>query len=335
MNWLRKLSAMLLCLMLCLGLFSGCGSDVYVAKLALSGTAGTFDPQFAENQNSILVASNVFEGLLVEDPDGGLHPGVAEGYTVSSDGRTYTFQLREDACWSDGSAVTADDFVFALRRLFGPGSVFPYAENLLSVQNAEAILAGEMQPEALGVRAADDHTLVLTLEKADSGITTVLAQWYTAPCKESFFTEQKGRYGLEVKSTLYNGPYVISLYGAGKEIRLRQNPNYHSEQPAELYGINITLGSTDTLAAFTEGDSFYTQVPRESVDSLRDAVITEYADTTYALVVNTSRSLLGNESVRLAICGAIDREGIAGVLPEEQSTTTDLVPETASERTLD
>ena len=146
MNWLRKLSAMLLCLMLCLGLFSGCGSDVYVAKLALSGTAGTFDPQFAENQNSILVASNVFEGLLVEDPDGGLHPGVAEGYTVSSDGRTYTFQLREDACWSDGSAVTADDFVFALRRLFGPGSVFPYAENLLSVQNAEAILAGEMQP---------------------------------------------------------------------------------------------------------------------------------------------------------------------------------------------
>ena len=188
-NWLRKLSAMLLCLMLCLGLFSGCGSDVYVAKLALSGTAGTFDPQFAENQNSILVASNVFEGLLVEDPDGGLHPGVAEGYTVSSDGRTYTFQLREDACWSDGSAVTADDFVFAFRRLFGPGSVSPYAENLLSVQNAEAILAGEMQPEALGVRAADDHTLVLTLEKADSGITTVLAQWYTAPCKESFFTE--------------------------------------------------------------------------------------------------------------------------------------------------
>lgn len=103
---------------------------------------------------------------------------------------------------------------------------------------------------------------MLTLEKADSGITTVLAQWYTAPCKESFFTEQKGRYGLEVKSTLYNGPYVISLYDAGKEIRLRQNPNYHSEQPAELYGINITLGSTDTLAAFTEGDSFYTQVPR-------------------------------------------------------------------------
>ena len=261
MNWLRKLSAMLLCLMLCLGLFSGCGSDVYIAKLALSGAAGTFDPQFAENQNSILVASNVFEGLLVEDPDGGLHPGVAEGYTVSSDGRTYTFQLREDACWSDGSAVTADDFVFALRRLFGPGSVSPYAENLLSVQNAEAILAGEMQPEALGVRAADDHTLVLTLEKADSGITTVLAQWYTAPCKESFFTEQKGRYGLEVKSTLYNGPYVISLYDAGKEIRLRQNPNYHSEQPAELYGINITLGSTDTLAAFTEGAASIPRCP--------------------------------------------------------------------------
>ena len=334
-NRLRKIGAVLLCLGLCLGLFAGCGSDVYIAKLALSGSAGTFDPQFAENKNSILVASNVFEGLLVEDPDGGLHPGVAKGYTVSEDGRTYTFQLREDACWSDGSAVTAQDFVFSFRRLFGTGSTSPYAESFLSVQNAEAILAGEMQPESLGVRAEDDHTLVLTLEKPDSGITTVLAQWYAAPCKESFFTEQKGRYGLEMKSTLYNGPYVISLYDAGKEIRLRQNPNYHSDQPAELYGVNITLGSSDPLAAFAEGDSFYTPVPRESVGTLKKASITEYADTTYALVVNTGRSLLGNEEIRLAICGAIDREGIAGVLPGDQSVTTDLVPETASERTLD
>ena len=112
MKGLRKMAALLLSLGLCLGLLAGCGDDVFVAKLSLTGAAGTFDPQFAENKNSILVASNVFEGLLVEDPEGGLHPGVAKGYTVSPDGRTYTFQLREDACWSDGSAVTAGDFVF-------------------------------------------------------------------------------------------------------------------------------------------------------------------------------------------------------------------------------
>ena len=127
MKGLRKMAALLLSLGLCLGLLAGCGDDVFVAKLALTGAAGTFDPQFAENKNSILVASNVFEGLLVEDPEGGLHPGVAKGYTVSPDGRTYTFQLREDACWSDGSAVTAGDFVFAFRRFLGPGSVSPHA----------------------------------------------------------------------------------------------------------------------------------------------------------------------------------------------------------------
>lgn len=335
MKGLRKMAALLLSLGLCLGLLAGCGDDVFVAKLALTGAAGTFDPQFAENKNSILVASNVFEGLLVEDPEGGLHPGVAKGYTVSPDGRTYTFQLREDACWSDGSAVTAGDFVFAFRRLFGPGSVSPHAENLRPVQNTEAILAGELPPESLGVRAADDHTLVLTLEKPDSGITTVLAQWYAAPCKESFFTQQKGRYGLEMKTTLYNGPYVISLYESGKEIRLRQNANYHSDQPAVLYGANIALGSADPLAAFAEGDSFYAPVPRQSAVTLKKATITEYADTTYALVVNTDRSLLGNESIRQALCGVVDRQAIAGVLPEDQSITTDLVPETASERTLD
>ena len=81
MKGLRKMAALLLSLGLCLGLLAGCGDDVFVAKLALTGAAGTFDPQFAENKNSILVASNVFEGLLVEDPEGGLHPGVAKGYT--------------------------------------------------------------------------------------------------------------------------------------------------------------------------------------------------------------------------------------------------------------
>lgn len=261
MKGLRKMAALLLSLGLCLGLLAGCGDDVFVAKLALTGAAGTFDPQFAENKNSILVASNVFEGLLVEDPEGGLHPGVAKGYTVSPDGRTYTFQLREDACWSDGSAVTAGDFVFAFRRLFGPGSVSPHAENLRPVQNAEAILAGELPPESLGVRAANDHTLVLTLEKPDSGITTVLAQWYAAPCKESFFTQQKGRYGLEMKTTLYNGPYVISLYESGKEIRLRQNANYHSDQPAVLYGANIALGCADRWRPLPKGTASMRRCP--------------------------------------------------------------------------
>ena len=330
-----KLSALVCCLGLCLGLLSGCGSDVYIAKLALAGAAGTFDPQFAENSASILVASNVFEGLLIEDPDGGLHPGVAESYTVSSDGLTYTFTLREDACWSDGSPVTAGDFVFAFRRLFGPESVSPYAENLLSLKNAEAILEGTQSVESLGVRADGDRTLVLTLEKPDSGITTVLAQWYAAPCQEQFFTSQKGRYGLEAASTLFNGPYLISLYTPGQEIRLRQNPNYHSELPTVLYGANITLNCADLLAAFEDGDSLYAQVPRETALTLRNAQITEYTDTTYALVVNTSRSLLGNESVRLALCGAVDRDQVASVLPEGQTATTDLVPETASERTLD
>ena len=93
MKGLRKMAALLLSLGLCLGLLAGCGDDVFVAKLALTGAAGTFDPQFAENKNSILVASNVFEGLLVEDPEGGLHPGVAKGYTVSPVGRMAALSL--------------------------------------------------------------------------------------------------------------------------------------------------------------------------------------------------------------------------------------------------
>ena len=146
--------------------------------------------------------------------------------------------------------MTAADFVFALRRLFTPGAESPYAENLLAVQSSAASLTpktcwqwktpprsspGSRSPPPSGVRAGGDRTLVLTLSTADDGILSVLAQWYCAPCNEAFFTAQRGRYGLEMDTTLYNGPFRITKYADG-EIRLRQNPNYHSDSETVLYG---------------------------------------------------------------------------------------------------
>lgn len=320
---------LLLASLLCIGVFSGCGSDVLILNLAVSGGVGTFDPQFAQNSTSILVAANVFEPLLVEDPEGQLHPGVAESYTLSPDGRTYTFTLREDARWSDGSSVTAGDFEFALKRLFERESTSPYAENLSSLRNARSILAGGLDSRSLGVRAAGEYTLIVELEQRDSSVLSVLAKWYCAPCKQSFFQEQRGKYGLGMDTTLYNGPFVVSMMESGKQLRLRQNPHYASERGTQLYGVNIALNSPDPAAAFAAGENCVLRL-REGEEVPKNARLIGVEDTTYLLLFNTQRSLLGNEDIRLALCAAIDRQAVQEApLDGARQITQNIIPPSA------
>ena len=125
----------------------------------------TLDPQLNQETAGFHIIRDLFEGLLVQDAQGSLVPGVATGFTASGDNTTYTFTLREDAKWSNGDPVTAHDFVYAWRRAVDPATASPYGWylELTEMVNAKAILAGEKDPAELGVSALDDHTLEVTL----------------------------------------------------------------------------------------------------------------------------------------------------------------------------
>ena len=125
----------------------------------------TLDPQLNQDVSGFHVIRDLFEGLLSQDAEGKLVPGVATGYTASDGNTTYTFALREDAKWSNGDPVTAHDFVYGWRRAVDPATASPYGWylELTEMVNAKAILAGEQAPESLGVRAVDDHTLEVKL----------------------------------------------------------------------------------------------------------------------------------------------------------------------------
>ena len=125
----------------------------------------TLDPQLNQDVSGFHVIRDLFEGLLSQDASGKLVPGVATGYTASNGNTTYTFTLREDARWSNGDPVTAHDFVYAWRRAVDPDTASPYAWylELTGMVNARAILAGELAPAELGVRAVDDRTLEVKL----------------------------------------------------------------------------------------------------------------------------------------------------------------------------
>ena len=123
----------------------------------------TLDPNKASTTYEANILRDLFEGLVMPDARANIIPGVAESWRISDDQTVYTFKLRADAVWSNGDPVTADDFVYAFRRLEDPATAAEYASMLYVVKNAEAINAGTMRPEEIGARATGAKTLEITL----------------------------------------------------------------------------------------------------------------------------------------------------------------------------
>ena len=123
----------------------------------------SLDPAISTGVPESFIQIDIFEGLVHPGPDGTLRPGVAESWQVSDDGLTYTFKLRPDAVWSDGSPLTATDFIYSWTRMVDPATASNYAFILWPIKNAELITKGELPKDELAAEAVDDHTLKVTL----------------------------------------------------------------------------------------------------------------------------------------------------------------------------
>ena len=125
----------------------------------------SLDPQIIEDVSGSAFARDLFEGLMNQDADGNLTPGVATGFTTNADKTVYTFTLRDNAMWSDGKSVTAHDFVYAWRRAADPETASPYSwfMEIMSIAGVGDVLSGDAAPDTLGVRAIDDLTFEVTL----------------------------------------------------------------------------------------------------------------------------------------------------------------------------
>ena len=166
------------------------------------------DSTRATDQVSNFVLGHVMEGLTRYGKTGEIVPGVAESWEL---GETRAiFHLRADARWADGSPVTAHDFVFAWRTAVDPKTASEYAFILYPVKNAEAIGQGKLPTSALGVRARDDRTLEVELERP-TGIFLGLTAFSTyLPLKEAFYRARPGRYAADAEDLLSNGPFVLA-----------------------------------------------------------------------------------------------------------------------------
>ena len=126
---------------------------------------GTLDPHRAEGVPASNVLRDLFEGLVMEDPSGSYISGAAESWSLSEDAKTYVFKMRENGKWSNGDVVTAEDFVYGLRRSVDPATLSNYSSMLYPIKNARDIVLGKRSSETLGVRANGPTTLIIELEE--------------------------------------------------------------------------------------------------------------------------------------------------------------------------
>lgn len=225
------------------------------------------DSTRSTDQVSFFVLGHVMEGLLRYDQNNRLIPGVAERWEIRPDGAT--FWLREDARWSDGSPVTAHDFVFAWRQVVDPAVASEYAYILYYLRNAEAINAGELPVEDLGVRAVSDRVLEVELERPVAFFDKLVAFGLYFPVSEAFYESRGGRYGADAEDLLYNGPFRIARWVHGAHLRLEKNEQYWNSDEIWLNTIDMPYVTSDSNAVvnlFKDGAVVYAALGAEQLD---------------------------------------------------------------------
>lgn len=278
---------------------------------------GTLDPHKAQGVPAANILRDIYEGLVSEAPDGGLEPGGAESWDISDDRRVYTFHLREDAVWSNGEPVTAGDYVYGLRRTVDPATGSVYASILAPIENAEAIIAGDRPPEALGVEALDDHTLRIRLKAPTPYLLGLLTHSTTYPVYRPA-VEKYGNQFTRPQNVVTNGAYTLKEWVVASRIVLEANPRYWDAdnvgvRRVEYYPIE---DAASELKRYQAGELDWTgTVPIPALDKIRehipDQLRTHPSLSNYYYGLNVTRPPFKNApGLRRALSLAIDRETI-------------------------
>ena len=321
----KRIVSVLLCLCLILPA-AGCGMG-YKADgeftYLLPGNLNSLDPQTASGAAAQLVIGSLFEGLCRIDSEGEVVPGVAERWESRNNDTEFTFHLRRDAQWSDGSPVTAQDFLFAIQRALQPETGTPAVDDLFAIQGARAIYHGEAGMEALGVTVEDGHTLVFRLEKSVPDFPALTAAMHYMPCSQSYFEESLGHYGLSSQYLLTNGPFALaSVYAwdtdsGERKVSLVRSSTYRGEEQVQPSSVTYLIDydsawTQDPVATLTAGEADVLQVTEQEARAAEEAGcgILTLEDAVTGLLLNPQSEKLESVYLREVLFKTLDRQDL-------------------------
>lgn len=308
-------AAAMLTLAACGGGGGSTEDDVLTLRRGISAKVDTLDPHRSSAQWENIIIGDMMIGLMTHGADGRPEYGMADSYEVSRNGLTWTFKLG-DYVWSDGVPVTADDFVYAMRRIQDPAIASQYSSILYMIKNAAKVNATELPPEELGVRAIDDKTLEIKLEYPAPYLPGLLTHYTTYPVPQHI-VEQYGEAWIQPENIVVNGPYKLAYWRTGDQLVADANPTGFGAEDACFKRViyfeledetavenKIEAGGLDINNAFAGARR--AELEKKLPGWVRT---TPSLNTTY-WVYNSSVAPFDDVRVRKALSMALDREFI-------------------------
>ncbi|MFC4078047.1 peptide ABC transporter substrate-binding protein [Salinithrix halophila] len=290
-----------------------------VLRITAGNEIPTMDSTGTLDVLSQRVINNTFEGLYRFGKDSKPIPGIAKSYEKSKDGQTYTFHLRKNAKWSNGTPVTAQDFIYAWKKSLHPDTLSAYAylfndiKNAAAIQDKESRLYGKV--DELGVRALDDSTLEVKLEKPVPYFLSLMAFPSFFPQNEAFVERQGDKYGLETKHLIFNGPFVLSTWNHEEGWELKKNPTYWDADTVKLEKVEVKVVKDTSTAVnlYEAGHIDKVNLSADFVDQYQDSP--EYSTMKkpemYFIRMNQKNRFLNNKHIRKAIDMGWDKKEMA------------------------
>lgn len=289
-------------------------AEKQVLNWSLQSEIATLDSTTVPEMTSAEMINNVMEGLF-RIKNNHAEPGLATKTKVSKDGLTYTLTLR-DSKWSNGDPVTAHDFVYAWRRTVDPKNSAPGSYLYSGIKNADAIIAGKMAPETLGVKANGDHELVVELEQQTPYFKLLMGDARFFPQNQKVVEKYGKQYGSSADKIVYNGPFLLKGWtGSNLSWKFVKNNNYWDKKHVKMQTINFKVDKslTTSYSLYQANKVDFTKLTAEQAKQLKGTPgykALRIARTTY-MEYNLEKKEFKNKKIRQALAYAIDRKQFA------------------------
>ncbi|MDA3848225.1 peptide ABC transporter substrate-binding protein [Lactobacillus delbrueckii] len=291
----------------------------------------TMDLSKATDAASFNQISNTMEGLYRLGKNSKLEKALATSEKVSKDGKTYTYTLRKSK-WSDGSELTAKDFVYSWRRTVDPKTASQYSYLFSGIKNADAIVAGKKKPETLGIKAVGKYKLVITLERRMAYFDKLMGFAVFFPQSEKAVTKYGSKYGTASKYMLYNGPFKQTGWtGSNLSWKMVKNPYYWDKKNVKLDTITWSVQKTPSTSynLYQSNKLDYTGLDASQTKQLKNqkGYVTLNQGATFYLQFNIAKNkYLANTNIRKALSLAVDRKGLTSSLGGNSVPANTLTP---------
>ena len=276
----------------------------------------SFDPQYVVGNSAGAIMYDLFEGLVTRTPDDDLVPAIAESWSISGDGTVYTFQLRENARWSDGMPITAEDFVYSYKRMLDPASGTRGASALFPILNAVPASLGRKPLDEVGIRALSPSTLEITLEGPAPYFISLLASYSNAPVPRHVIRKH-GRKWTQPGTMVSSGAYALKQVVTNTFYRMVKNPHYHGADKVTIDEVFYypVPSPTTSLKRYLAGElDVILNIPWNQYENLRETRPEEFRIARGIglgyLAVNNAQPPFDDIRVRKALSLSIDRDVI-------------------------